>query len=395
MDGLRGFAILGILLVNIEVMRGSDWLVLTAGSATGALDLSDAFVQFTVGWLATAKFISSLAILFGVGAGLIAARSLRNGESPRPILARRYLWLAAFGAVHMLVFPGDILFLYGLTGFALLAFVTLHIPLLFAASGALLLLFSALGISFTAAVSRAESASAVASGDTSYAASMETLREQAIAAFSNGSLADIISAQISQSLVLQPAQIFVLPWILALFLFGYGVARAGIANHLEAYRPLLKRGAWIGLAAGLPANLGLGFFGTLAGFGARPQLESMWLTYWADFGQTLGAPLLAIGYLCALSLRFLDRGTPSALAAVGRMALTAYLLQSVLALAAFGGLRLYDRLSSTSALLVVAAIWGTLFLICPWWLRHFQMGPAEWLWRSLTYGYRQPLRRPT
>ena len=68
------------------------------------------------------------------------------------------------------------------------------------------------------------------------------------------------------------------------------------------------------------------------------------------------------------------------------MTLTAYLLQSVLALAVFGGLRLYDRLSSTSALIVVAAIWALLLWLCPLWLRHFRIGPAEWLWRSLTYG---------
>jgi uncharacterized protein len=89
----------------------------------------------------------------------------------------------------------------------------------------------------------------------------------------------------------------------------------------------------------------------------------------------------------------MDRGTPPVLAAVGRMALTAYLLQSALALAVFGGLRLYDRLSSTSALMVVAAIWGVLLVICPWWLSRFELGPAEWLWRSLTYGRWQPLRR--
>ena len=164
------------------------------------------------------------------------------------------------------------------------------------------------------------------------------------------------------------------------------------ADAARIDRDGLRRGAWIGLGAGLPANLGLGFFGTLAGFGARPELDSPWLTLWADFGQTLGGPLLAVGYLCALSLRFIDQGTPS-LAAVGRMALTAYLMQSALALVAFGALRLYDRLSSTSALLVVAVIWTVLLVMCPWWLRRFQLGPAEWLWRSLTYGRLQPLRR--
>jgi uncharacterized protein len=74
------------------------------------------------------------------------------------------------------------------------------------------------------------------------------------------------------------------------------------------------------------------------------------------------------------------------------MAFTAYVLQSALVLAVFAGLRLYDRLSSTSALIVVLAIWVVLLVFCPLWLRRFQFGPAEWLWRSLTYARAQPLR---
>ncbi len=102
--------------------------------------------------------------------------------------------------------------------------------------------------------------------------------------------------------------------------------------------------------------------------------------------------MLAAGYLCALSLYFLWRGAPSPLVAVGRMALTAYVVQSALALAVFGGLRLHDRLWSTSALLVVSAIWALLLVLCPLWLRRFRMGPVEWLWRSLTYGRAQAMR---
>jgi uncharacterized protein len=74
------------------------------------------------------------------------------------------------------------------------------------------------------------------------------------------------------------------------------------------------------------------------------------------------------------------------------MALTAYVVQSALALAVFAGLRLYDRLSTASALIVVASIWAVLLVICPLWLRWFRIGPVEWLWRSLTYGRAQALR---
>jgi uncharacterized protein len=381
--------VLGILLVNIEVMRGPEWLVLMGGGAAASADLSDAIVQFAVGWLGTAKFISSLAILFGVGAAFIASRSLASGRSPRPLLARRYLALMVFGAAHMLIFPGDILFLYGVTGFTLLAFIHLEVSALLALSATLLLVFTGFALSY-----RSSSEGLVTdAGDHAFESATDALREQSLAAYANGTFAEILSAHASQAIFLQSGQLLALPWILALFLFGYSIARAGLVNGLGERRPLLRAGAWIGLGVGLPANIGVGFVGALAGFGARPEVHASGITLWGDFGQIIGAPVLAVGYLCALALLFAERATPHALVAAGRMALTAYLLQSALALAVFGGLRLYDRLSSTSALLVVGAIWALTLWLCPLWLRHFRIGPAEWLWRSLTYGRWQPLRR--
>src|SRR5687767_3637538 len=131
LDVLRGFAILGILLVNIEVMRGPGWLLLVGGGSVAPGGFSERLVPFVIGWLGTGKFLSSLAILFGIGAALIAQRSLRADASPRRLLARRYAWLMLFGLGHMLLYPGDILFLYGLTGCALLAFVRMRAAAVF------------------------------------------------------------------------------------------------------------------------------------------------------------------------------------------------------------------------------------------------------------------------
>jgi uncharacterized protein len=74
------------------------------------------------------------------------------------------------------------------------------------------------------------------------------------------------------------------------------------------------------------------------------------------------------------------------------MALTAYLLQSLLALVVFAGLGLYDRLGSAQAMGVVAGIWAVLLVVCPLWMRAFRFGPVEWLWRTWTYGRRPTLR---
>jgi uncharacterized protein len=393
LDALRGFAILGILLVNIEVMRGSDWLVAMAGGSVAASALPDRIVQFAIGWLATGKFISSLAILFGIGAALIAGRSLRAGESPRPLLIRRYVCLIAFGIAHMLLFPGDILFLYGVTGLILLAFVTLHVRTLLAWSATLLAVFSVMSLRQWALVYRTDAfRSGVEPTPDSFTTFLDQLRADTVVAFTTGEWSDIFAVHAWQAFLLQTSQLSALPWVLALFLFGFAIARTGMLNDLGKHRALLRRGALIGLVLGLPANIGLGLIGPLAAFGAPPLSEPIWVTRWAAFAQTIGAPVLAVGYACALALFWLRRGAMRPLVAVGRMALTAYLLQSALTLAVFAGLRLYDRLSTASALLVVGAIWAVLLVICLLWLRWFRLGPVEWLWRSLTYGRIEALR---
>ncbi|HET7160053.1 MAG TPA: DUF418 domain-containing protein, partial [Burkholderiales bacterium] len=365
-----------------------------AGEATtGSDDVLDAVVRFAIGWLATGKFVTSLSILFGIGAALIAARALREGSSPRPLLARRYVALMLFGIAHMLLYPGDILFVYGVTGMCLLPFVMLRVPALLGWSLGLFIAFNSLEVVYLLSVTTLEAAPYV---DTAPAEASDDIwsekRAATIAAFMQGAYLDIVPIHIWQALLLQSMQLPALPWILSLFLLGYAVARAGVLYDLEAHRRVLRAGALIGLGIGLPANIGVGLGGPLAGWGPTPADEPLWITQWQTLGFVLGEPLLAIGYLCALSLLFMKRGAPPRLVAVGRMTLTAYMLQSVLGLCVFLGLRLYDQLTNATALLAVIVIWCVLLVACPIWLRHFQIGPAEWLWRTLTYGRIQPLR---
>lgn len=394
LDVLRGFAILGILLVNVEVMRGPEWLIRLGGdSLEPPAALIDRVAQFAVGWLAAGKFVSSLAILFGIGAALIASRALQAGRSPRPLLARRYIWLMAFGLAHMLIYPGDILFLYGVTGMALLFFVRLRVRTLLFWAAAILAAYNVFGVSYLLSLSEVHAASG---GLEPAAGGLDELAHthytEALTAYGTGAPGDIAAVHVTHALLLQGMQFLGLPWILALFLFGYAAGRAGVVNDLRAHRGLLRGGAGFGLGVGLPLNIGQGLAGPLANWGPPPPSEPLWVTQWAMIGDLIGEPILALGYLCALALVCLRRGAISPLAAVGRMALSAYLSQSALALCVFGGLRYYDQLSAATALLVVFGIWALLLVVCPLWLRAFRLGPVEWLWRSLTYGRMQPMR---
>jgi uncharacterized protein len=380
LDVLRGFAVLGILLINIEFMRGSDLYAALAGLPIAVAPL-DGAVQFVLGWLVAGKFLSSLAILFGIGAGLIADRALRAGRSPHALLARRYVILLIVGLAHMfLLFPGDILFLYGLSGLVLLAFLRLPPERLIAWAAGLLLASTALLALLTGADQPGRE----------FVELMQALRAQTAAAYAHASYLDIVSVHAPQAMLIQLSQLFLLPWVAGLFLVGLAVTRWGLATDVASHAAVLRRIALMGLGVGLPVNLLLGPQGPLGTAGATGA--DQWLSLATTTAQLLGAPLLAAGYLAGLALLTLRLGAWPPLAAVGRMALTAYLAQGLLALIVFSGLNLYDRLGTAQALLVVLVIWAVLLVACRAWLKVFRYGPVEWLWRSATYGRREALR---
>ena len=393
LDVLRGVALLGILLINIEYLRTAGFYDSFVG-AMPTTTLADRIAQFGMGWLAAGKFLSMFAILFGVGAALIAERAAQAGRSPRRLLARRYGLLAVLGLVHMvLLFPGDILFLYGLTGLTLLPFVRLGARAALRWGVGLVVGMTVLWAAATAVVAFAPAPPADHEGAVAQQEFFVGLQEQAVIAFTEGSYLDVIGANAAQSLILQGGQLVMLPWILGLFLLGFAVARAGVVADVAAHRPLLRRVAAVGLGVGLPLNLLLGPVGPLWGGATLQQgADDPGMLVVVAVVQLLGSPLLAAGYLAGVALLVLRFGVPRRLAAVGRMALTAYLSQSALALVVFAGFGLYDTLGSAAALFVVAGIWVLLLLACPVWLRFFRYGPVEWLWRTATYGRRQPMR---
>jgi uncharacterized protein len=395
LDVLRGFALLGILLVNVEYLRSADLYLVMAGDARPEVGTVERALSFAVGWLVAGKFIASFAILFGVGAALIAARARRRGVAPARLLARRFAWLALLGLAHMvLVFPGDILFIYGLTGMALLAFLRASAATALRWAGGLL----ALVVAASAALAGLTSLLAPPGPDSPLAAGMSGFLhergEAAVEAFTAGSYADVVTAHIWEAALIQGGQLLTVPWILALVVFGFAVGRAGVVADLRAHRRGLRLAAGAGLGLGLPASLAVGALGPMAmGAVLSPSAGSSAMAVLSAVGVTLGAPLLAVGYLSALALWCLRMGPIRPLENLGRVALSAYLLQNLLALGVFAGLGWYARVSAVGGLGVVLAIWACLLLSAPLWLRWFSYGPVEWLWRAATYGGRPALRR--
>ena len=379
-DALRGFAVLGILIANME--SHSRHFMLTAERQAGlALAASDPWAQFMLGWLFQGKFYALFSLLFGLGFAILMQSAERRGEPIAPTYRRRLGVLVAIGLAHTLIWPGDILLLYALLGFALLLFRNQSLPRLLIWAG----IFLALPVlQYLLMWLLTEPRTPSTPEQT---AEWVAFMEQVQVAMSTGSLGEWFYYNLGGAIMGRwPELLFTgRPFrVLGLFLIGFAIGRSGWLETLASQRRVLTRVLALGLAVGLPINaLRAGFGDTAAYF----NLEASGL--WYSLLVSVGAPSLALGYaagflLLAQRLAWLV----SWLAPVGRMALSNYLLQTVFGLLLFStlGLGLGGQFSLSGGVLMALPITVVLLLWSPLWLRRFRQGPAEWAWRSLACG---------
>jgi uncharacterized protein len=172
----------------------------------------------------------------------------------------------------------------------------------------------------------------------------------------------------------------------ALFLLGMWVWRAGIVQRLEEYRPVLKRVcAWC-LPVGLIVNSYVGVVKAVI----PPDKVSLW-NWSANVLWLPGSHILSAGYVSGLALIFMHEDWRRRLlpfAAVGRMALTDYLMQSVVCTLFFYHYTtgLFGRVGPALGLVPTFILYGAQVVFSNWWLKRYRFGPMEWLWRGMTYG---------
>jgi uncharacterized protein len=370
LDILRGFAIFGILAVNISGFATPAFMPGYAAPAN--VPWYDALGRDVMLLLAEGKFYTIFAFLFGLGFSVQLARAAARGRDIRSFYARRLWVLFGLGILHaVLLWSGDILRLYALLGFALLAFRGRSNRTLAISAAALYALsFLALGL---------------IGGPSGEGQSIPGWDVVGLtrAAYTGASLAAVLRFQallaIPSFLVIALAQGLT---VLALFLLGLLAGRAKLFERLAELQGVLRRAALGGLVLGLAFN-------ALYVFGGDPWLESL--------GLHIGAPALAACYVSGLSLLSLRPSGGRLLAPigrVGRVALTNYVLQSVICSLLFNGygLGLYEQVGAAGLWGIAIAIYLCQIPLSGWWLARCQYGPLEWLWRSLTYGQWQPWR---
>jgi len=389
LDLLRGFAVLGILVMNIQsfAMPFSAYLNPTALGQPAALDYA---IWSAKHLLADQKFMTMFSLLFGAGVLFMARRVADRGGRPAMVHYRRMFWLLLFGLFHAYVlWYGDILVLYAVCGaviFPLRRFAPrtrLMLGLFVLAIGTLLNLVAGLSMPSWPPENVAEMMG--------FWAPDAARLEHEIAAYQGGWLAQL-SHRAEAAFGFHVFHM----WYWGIWRAG-GVMLIGMAlldwkvltgeRAPAFYAKLAAAGFGLGLplvAAGLWSNHTSGW--TLDAF----FIGGIW-NYW-------GSVLVSLGWL-GLVVRLWHagvlRGLARRLVAAGRMAFTCYILETLICTTIFygHGLGLFGTVNRLGQVVVVIGVWVVLLLFAPWWLARYRMGPLEWLWRSLTYGTAGPLRR--
>ena len=366
LDFVRGVAILGILLLNISAF-GLPKAAYLNPAWSGSASLSDAWTWALLDLLAQVKFLTLFALLFGAGLQLLLPRGKRWIQS-------RLTLLALLGFIHGLFFwDGDILLAYALVGLVSWRMVreAHHVKSLFN-TGVVLYLT---GIAVLVLLGMISGPAA----NRSWVPDAANLQYEQYWKLHGGMEAVSNRADmLSDNLLALGAQY---GWQLAgMMLMGAALMRSGWLKGLFSLRHYRRTGALL-VAAGMAVNLPAIFAQWYLAWDYR------WCAFLLQAPRELSAPLQAIGYaalawgywpqLCRFRL-------VGAIACVGRMALTNYLLQTLICTTLFYHLGLFMRFDRLQLLAFVPPIWAVNLLVSSLWLRRFRQGPVEWLWRQLT-----------
>lgn len=376
-DALRGLAVFGILLINVwGFVYG--YTALRYGVLAPSAGVADRLAVFLCAAFAEQKFYPVFAFLFGAGFALQMRSLVRHAglDEAKRIYRRRLTWLLACGVAHgLLLWFGDILTAYALTGFWLLGLAGKRL----AQVGASLALLATVNIALLFVIGVF---ALVAGSPPELLAELVGDALRAHVAYTQGSWGEAARARLYDFAVNIGGFWLFLPRLALFFVLGVCTVRLGWLTSPERHRALWRPILAVALVIGVPLNL---WWGYVALGGAVNPYGAARSDLFASLAIDLAGPLLGAGYVAACML-----ARPHALALlapVGRMALTNYLMQSLIcALLLQGyGLGLGALLSRAQLMTFCAAVMLFQLALSHWWMGRFGQGPAEALWRRYTY----------
>jgi uncharacterized protein len=397
LDALRGFAVLGIFVVNLPFMA----LPMAATEHPPASG-SELVAWFLTKALFEMKFWTTFSLLFGFGVGLQLERAAARGEpDQRAFFGRRFKTLAVIGLLHgLLLFEGDVLLLYALCAAPLLALSKLRPErLLILGLSLSLMTCAALGAAATEPVTVAPDPGAITASPPPEAPLdidfeelvmlLETPDAPRFKAFERqarerGPARARLQLRAAIWMLWQLVSALLMSWrVVGCFLIGLALQRLGALRRDD------ERWRWRALVAAALLALPLELASAAQSSALLRLPEGLAFALGAAHG--LSSLLLALGYAAALTL-FVERRPGSiiarALATTGRMALTNYLAQSLFAALLFEawGLALFGRCSRLELLAIAGLVYLGQLGLSALWLGRFGHGPMEWLWRRASYG---------
>jgi uncharacterized protein len=418
-DVLRGFALLGILAMNIIAFAwpGAAYDNPTRGGGFTGFDrviwvFNHLFFEM--------KMMTLFSMLFGAGLVLMSERADQRGASLRGVYYRRCLWLLVIGLIHSyFIWYGDILVLYAECGLIIYLFRSWRPRTLIPVGVVFLSVLVPIVLGFAAAfhfledtAKKAEAAEKAQSQPTRFQAwiyhdvwipkvlpkidpdapKKKEEFEKSIK-IHRGGYAGIVKER-AKELIFGQTLGFIMGgfWLAGgRMLIGMGLMKLDVFSGRRSRMFYL----WLML---LGYGIGLPLVGYDAYSLVRSNFDFRFELYGGIFLNFFGSVLVALGHVGALMLIYkagLLTWLTSRLAAVGRMALTNYLTHSIVCTTLFYGygFGLFGHINRTGLAGIVLVIWIVQLLVSPIWLERFRFGPAEWLWRSLTYWKVQPMLR--
>lgn len=396
MDALRGFAILGIFIANLGGFShfDDDAKVVSPWVVKGFDDV----MSFLHHMLIEGKFYSIFSLLFGWGIALQIKRGLANGVNVLPIVKRRLGFMLLLGAVHLLVWSGDIVFFYALLGFLLLPFrkfsdrTLLITAVIFILSPILLywlkMTFPILNFPARTIYQTGAQLEEKLLGINSQATYEKFLK--------NGSWFDVLKENICGFFYRYGYLFFVsrIPKVLGMFLIGYVIGRSDFYKNLTQNKKTVYWIIGLGLLIGLPANFQMAQYMSASG-GAYFGLK---INGWYEtIAYALGVVPLSLAYVGILMLSFqkaIGHKILLVISPVGKMAFSNYFMHSLIGNFVFlgAGLGYMGQVGPFYYTLFAVLVFVFQIIFSTIWLKYFQYGPVEWIWRSLTYNKRQAFR---
>ena len=390
LDVLRGIALLGILLMNVQSM-GMIGAAYFNPTAWGDLEGINRAVWSVCHIFADQKFMFLFSMLFGAGIVLFAEHAQAKGRKPAGLHYRRTFWLIVFGMLHAyFLWYGDILVTYGLC--ALGVYLFRRLPAWWLVFFAFACFAVGFGVNLLAGLTIPwwDAAQLEQMRDEMWRPTAEVMNAE-LEAYRGGYAAQMPTRALGSLGMQTGAFVFFLLWraagamFLGMALYKWRVFSAARSNLF--YGTL----AVVGLGLGLP---------TIA-WGVLQHFEHHWSFEYSFFLGSLynyaGSIAVGLGYVGLALFLFRTRASWKiwkVLAAVGRMAFTNYICQTILVTWVFygHGLGLFGDVPRIGQFGIVMAVWAIQLTLSPIWLRNFRFGPLEWCWRSLTYWKRQPFR---